>query len=160
MTCLDVLRMPAYHPHTGDRSAGARPGKALLTALVLAGVALAASACSRLPGLPGRGDRQTAGMVEDRVWIDTGEDAPRGTLRAFLSNGTLIMTSCTETYRLAAWRWVEGSTLVWDEDGEYIRAEVGLVGRDELALVMDLGGETVTRRYKLARAPVVCRDLR
>lgn len=131
----------------------------LRVALLLASLTLA-TACSHLPGLPGRGDKATAGMVEDRVWIDTGEDAPRGSLRAFLSNGTLIMTSCSETYRLAAWRWVEGSTLVWDEDSEYIRAEVGIVGRDEMALVMDLGGETVTRRYRLARAPVVCADLR
>jgi hypothetical protein len=128
-------------------------------ALVLAALALAA--CARLPevAMPGAGNDGTAELVEDRVWIDVGEDAPSGSLRAFLSDGTLVMTSCVETYRLAPWRWVEGATLVWEEDGRTIRAEVALVERGEMALVMDLGGETVTRRYRRAQAPVVCPDL-
>lgn len=117
---------------------------------------LAAAGCDRLPGVGGG----AGGSLENRVWVDTGDDAPRGSLRAFLSDGTLIMTSCTETYRLAAWRWVEGTTLVWDEDGAFIRAEVGFPERDAMALTMDLDGETVTRTYRLTRAPVVCPDLR
>ena len=32
-----------------------------------------------------------------------------------------------------------------EEDGRVLRAEVALVGRDELALAIDLGGEMVTR---------------
>ena len=43
------------------------------------------------------------------------------------------MTSCTETYRLAPWRWVEGATLVWEEDGRVLRAEVAMVERDAWA---------------------------
>ena len=69
------------------------------------------------------------------------------------------MTSCVETYRLAPWRWIEGATLVWEEDGRVLRAEVAFVGRDELALAIDLGGETVTREYRAAKSPVVCPDL-
>ena len=30
-----------------------------------------------------------AELVENRVWIDQSTDAPRGSLRAFLSDGTL-----------------------------------------------------------------------
>lgn len=120
-------------------------------------LALALPACGQIPFAPG-GD--SAGTLEDRVWVDTGDDVPRGTLRAFLSNGTLVMTSCSETYRLAPWRWVEGSTLVWDEDGAFIRARVAYPGRDEMTLVMDLGGEIVSRTYRLTRAPAVCPDRR
>ena len=69
-----------------------------------------------------------------------------GTLRAFLSDGTLVMTSCVETYRLAPWRWVEGAQLVWEEDGRSIRAEVVLAERTTMVLVVDLGDESVTAR--------------
>ena len=124
-------------------------------------LAAAVAGCGRLPAVavPGSGNRGTAELVEDRVWIDQGADAAPGSLRAFLSDGTLVMTSCVETYRLAPWRWVEGATLVWEEDGRVLRAEVALVGRDELALAIDLGGETVTREYRAAKSPVVCPDL-
>ena len=76
-----------------------------------------------------------------------------------MSDGTLVMTSCVETYRLAPWRWVEGATLVWEEDGRNLRAEVALVEKGALALVMDIGGETVTKNYQAAQSPVVCPDL-
>ncbi len=130
------------------------PALALLLATALAG-------CGRLPAVavPGSGNRGTAELVEDRVWIDQGADAAPGSLRAFLSDGTLVVTSCVETYRLAPWRWVEGATLVWEEDGQVLRAEVVLVGRDELVLAIDLGGEPVARTFRAARSPVVCPDL-
>ena len=60
------------------------------------------------------------------------------------------MTSCVETYRLAPWRWVEGGVLVWEEDGQNLRAEVALVEKGALALVIDIGGETVTENYRAA----------
>ena len=130
------------------------PALALMLAAAVAG-------CGRLPAVavPGSGNRGTAELVEDRVWIDQGADAAPGSLRAFLSDGTLVMTSCVETYRLAPWRWVEGATLAWEEDGRVLRAEVVLVGRDELVLAIDLGGEPVTRSFHAARSPVVCPDL-
>ncbi len=129
---------------------------ALLIATALAG-------CARVglpsPVMPGSGNKGMAELVEDRVWIDADPDAPLGTLRAFLSDGTLVMTSCVETWRLAPWRWVEGATLVWEEDGRNLRAEVAMAGRDEMALVIDPGGESLSRSYRAARAPVVCPDL-
>ncbi len=127
-------------------------------------VILALGGCARFgvptPAMPGSGNKGTAELLEGRVWIDEGADAARGTLRAFLPDGTLVMTSCTETYRLAPWRWVEGATLVWEEDGRSLRAEVAVVERDEMVLVIDLGnGETLTRHYRAAAAPEVCPDL-
>ncbi|HET9067866.1 MAG TPA: hypothetical protein VFN28_04425, partial [Amaricoccus sp.] len=122
------------------------------------------AACARLgvptPAIPGSGSKGVRELVEDRVWIDESPEAAAGTLRAFLSDGTLIMTSCTETYRLAPWRWVEGSTLVWEEDGNVLRAEVAIVERDTLALVVELaGGEELEQRFHAAKAPIVCPDL-
>jgi hypothetical protein len=132
--------------------------------------ALALGACSYVPkvAMPGSGSDMTRAFVENRVWLDTGEDAPRGTLRAFLSDGTLVMTSCVEVYRLAPWRWIEGSRLAWEEDGRSIHGEVVLAGRDEMVLAIELGDapgdepgdEIVTRRFSAAQAPVVCPDLR
>ena len=85
---------------------------------------------------------------------------PQGSLRAFLSDGTLIMTSCVETYRLAPWRWVEGAMLVWEEDGRSIRAEVALAERNEMVLVdRPRRGERLTRHFRRAESPVVCPDL-
>ncbi len=109
--------------------------------------------------MPGSGNKGTAALLENRVWIDQDPEAAKGTLRAFLTDGTLVMTSCVETYRLAPWRWVDGATLVWEEDGRNLRAEVALVEKESLALVIDVGDETITRRYKAARSPVVCPDL-
>ena len=128
--------------------------------MVLAGLAL--SACSYVPkvAMPGSGDDATRALVVDRVWLDTGDDAAKGTLRAFLSDGTLVMTSCVEVYRLAPWRWVDDSRLVWEEDGRSIHGEVVLAGRDELVLAIALDDETVTRRFSAAQAPVVCPALR
>jgi hypothetical protein len=108
---------------------------------------------------PGSGNEGTARLVEDRVWIGQDSEVAPGTVRAFLSDGTLVMTSCVEVYRLAPWRWVEGSTLVWGEDGATIRAEVALASRSELVLVLDLADGPVTRSYHAAQAPVVCPDL-
>lgn len=123
---------------------------------------LALAGCGYVPevAMPGSGSDSIRAMVEDRVWLDAGDDAAPGALRAFLSDGTLVMTSCVEVYRLAPWRWIEDSRLVWEEDGRSIQAEVVLAGRDEMVLAIALGDATDTRRFTAARAPVVCPDLR
>jgi hypothetical protein len=131
-----------------------RSGVALALAAALAG-------CGGMPrvDLPGAGawNRGTEELVEDRVWIDTGEDAAPGSVRLFLSDGTLLMTSCGETWRLAPWRWVDEGTLVWEEETAVIRAEVALAGPRELVLVLDLADGPVTRTYRWGQAPEVCR---
>ncbi len=131
-----------------------------LTTALLALLAL--GACSYVPkvAIPGSGSDMTRELVENRVWLDTGDDAPPGSLRAFLTDGTFVMTSCVEVYRLAPWRWIGGSRLAWEEDGRSIHGEVVLAGRDEMVLAIELGAETVTRKFSAARAPVVCPALR
>ncbi len=41
----------------------------------------------------------------DRVWQVTQAPTPpaKGSIYIFLANGTLLQTSCTETYRIATW---------------------------------------------------------
>ena len=140
------------------RSAG--PGQRGWRVWFVAGAGLGLAACARvgLPevAVPGSGGKTTREMVENRVWIEEGGAAAPGTFLAFLSDGTLVMDSCVETWRLAPWRWVEGSTLVWQEDTATLRAEVALVGGGELVLVMDPGGENASRSFAAAQAPVVC----
>ena len=138
---------------------GCLPRAGLLLAL------LGAAGCARLgiptPAFPGSGNKGMAELLEDRVWIDESPGAPAGSLRAFLSDGTLVMTSCVESYRLSPWRWVEGATLVWEEDGRAIRAEVAMAGRDRMGLVIDLGDdETLNQQFRAAQAPLLCPDLR
>lgn len=135
-----------------------RTGRAGLAAAALAGLV----GCSYMPGvaIPGSGSADMRGLVVNRVWQDKGADAPAGSIRIFLEDGTMAMTSCVETYRLSAWRWVEGSTLVWEEDDRTIRAEVALAGRDAMVLVIDLGdGASLSREFSAVQAPVVCPDL-
>jgi len=134
----------------------------LRAALLIALAGLAG--CARLgvptPAFPGSGNKGMAELVENRVWLDESPDAAKGSLRAFLSDGTLVMTSCVETYRLAPWRWVDGATLVWEEDGRSLRAEIAVAERDAMAMVIDLGdGETLTQSFRAAKAPVLCPDL-
>jgi len=127
------------------------------------GLALLIAGCGRvdLPevAMPGSGSRDMRALVEDRVWVSTDESAAPGTLRAFLSDGTLVMTSCGETYRLAPWRWVEDARLVWEEDGAVLRGEVVVAERRTLVLAVEVGGETLTQSYRVAVPPEVCPDL-
>ena len=130
--------------------------------LIILGALLAG--CARVglptPAIPGSGTKGMAELVEGRVWLDADADAPAGSLLAFLPDGTLVMTSCVEVYRLAPWRWIDGSRLAWEEDGRSIHGEVVLAGRDEMVLAIELDDETVTRRFSAAQAPVVCPELR
>ena len=38
-----------------------------------------------------------------KIWQVSNSPSPRGSLYIFLPNGTLLMTSCVETYRVASW---------------------------------------------------------
>src|SRR5262249_6373263 len=55
--------------------------------------------------------------LTNRIWIRAGESDLPGIMRLFLTDGTLVMDSCWETYRLAKWRMDPDQTLVWNEDG-------------------------------------------
>jgi hypothetical protein len=133
-------------------------------AATIAALLLAPAACSWVglpsPAMPGSGNKGMEALLRDRVWIDQSPQAPQGTLRAFLSDGTLVMTSCVETYRLAPWRWVSNARIVWEEDGQNVNAEVAVVSDDTLVLAVTLAdGTAESHTFKAAQSPVVCPDL-
>ena len=39
-----------------------------------------------------------------KIWVSTDSSSPLGTFQSCLPDGTLVMDSCVETYRLAKWR--------------------------------------------------------
>lgn len=117
---------------------------------------LGLGACGR-PDLPDMSlTAGPRGIFEDKVWMDQDPAAPAGSFRAFLSDGTLIMASCVETYRLAAWRRIDDTKLVWEEGGRLVRAEVAVLGARELALVIETGDGPLSQSFRAAAAPVVC----
>ncbi len=95
-----------------------------------------------------------------RVWAATHPSASPGTFRIFLPDGTLVMDSCGETYRLARWQPLGDSGVVWEEDTARIEAEVTESGADALTLRLQLVGEVREEHYVLARVPFVCPDSR
>jgi hypothetical protein len=108
---------------------------------------------------PSGADRLTDALA-DRVWIRTDSTGMPGVARVFLGDGTLIMDSCWETYRLAPWRALGDSAVSWTEDGATIRAGVTLSGPDRLTLRLALTGGTEEEHYRRTSAPFVCPEMR
>ena len=77
-----------------------------------------------------------------KVWLSTDASAPPGTIRIFLPDGTLLMDSCGETYRLAKWRAVDDRRIEWTEDTARIEAQITRLTDDELQLRLQLRAET------------------
>jgi len=94
------------------------------------------------------------------VWRDTNPAAASGTLRVFLPDGTLVMTSCVETYRLARWAPAGDQRIRWQEDTAAIEADVVRATDSELYLRLHLVGEVKEEHYIAATVPFVCPDLR
>jgi hypothetical protein len=126
-----------------------------LTACVLAAACRSPSA-----------DRQTRPASPEaqpfvaKTWMSTDRSAAAGTLRIFLPDGTLLMDSCGETYRLARWRAIDERLIEWQEDTARIEAEVSQVSADQLQLRLQLVGELKEENYRLAQGPFMCPDAR
>jgi hypothetical protein len=96
-----------------------------------------------------------------KAWLSTDPSAAPGTLRIFLTDGTLVMDSCVEVYRLARWRAIDERRIEWQEDTARIEADVTEAGSDQLQLRLHLaGGEIKQENYRLASVPFVCPDAR
>lgn len=93
-----------------------------------------------------------------QLWLREDPGAAPGELLAFLPGGSLLVTSCGETYRQARWQR-EGATLRWDEDGEPIRARVISVGEAALQLEFELRGGPEPRRYRASQESRACPEL-
>ena len=98
---------------------------------------------------------ETPRLLTDRVWMRSDLPDLPGSARVFLSNGTLLMDSCWETYRLEAWTAEADSAVRWQEDGQDVRASV--VSLTDDGLVLRVNGET--QEYAAASAPYLCPDM-
>jgi hypothetical protein len=81
-------------------------------------------------------------------------------LRIFQADGTLVMDSCFETYRLAKWRAIDDRRVEWQEDTARIEAEVTQATSNQLQMRLHLVSEVKEENYRLAQVPFVCPDSR
>ncbi|MEO7276057.1 MAG: hypothetical protein ABIX28_25870 [Vicinamibacterales bacterium] len=96
-----------------------------------------------------------------KTWMATDPSPAPGTFRIFLADGTLVMDSCGETYRLASWRSVGPQRVEWREDTERIEAEVSQPSPNRLRLRLRLrDGGRKDEQYQLAKVPYVCPETR
>ena len=94
-----------------------------------------------------------------KIWLSTDPSSALGTFRIFLHDGTLVMDSCVETYRLAKWRAIDSRRIEWQEDTATIEGEIAQPSPDELLLRVRLSGQVTEQRYRLATVPYVCPDM-
>ncbi|NOT27581.1 MAG: hypothetical protein HOP16_15960 [Acidobacteria bacterium] len=99
-------------------------------------------------------------LLVNKVWRVTSPNRAPGTFYAFLSNGTLIMTSCVETYRLATWIAETPTRLEITEDTT-VRYSADVLTLDEtrLNLRLNLKNEQVNLELATPQVPFVCPDL-
>jgi hypothetical protein len=103
-------------------------------------------------------DAQRSDLV-GKVWASTDASAAPGTFRIFLADGTLVMDSCGETYRLSPWRRIDDRHIDWTEDGIRIGAEIAELTADRLRLRIQLRSEIKEESYRPAKVPSVCPDM-
>ncbi len=130
-----------------------RSPRGLVAACCLVIAALTAPAPA---GAQARGAQSFVG----KTWISTDPTAAANTLRIFLPDGTLVMGSCTEPYRLASWRSMGAQRIEWREDTARIQAEVSYPRPNQLQLRLRLRSEIKDEHYRLATVPFVCPDSR
>jgi hypothetical protein len=137
----------------------------------LAVVLLVAAGCS--PSTPAPNASAPASSVQplaptnvtdrlvNKAWrITSPSDRAPGSFYIFLANGTLVMASCVETYRLAAWRADGPSRLMITEDpGVQYPAEMSEVGERQASLRLILKSEQVDLTLAQADVPYVCPDM-
>ncbi len=107
----------------------------------------------------GSEDRSALSGFTDRVWSRTEDGGLPGSMKVFLSDGTLIEDSCWETHRLSPWRIVSETAVSWNEDGIDIDATIVSLTEAELVLRLRLADGAVEERYEAATVPYLCPDI-
>jgi hypothetical protein len=95
----------------------------------------------------------------NRVWARADSTGLPGVTRIFLSDSTLVMDSCWETYQLAKWRAESDSVVSWQEGTAEVRARVVELDSDRLVLRLDLVDGPQDEHYRSAAVPFVCPDM-
>ena len=129
---------------------------------IAAVAALVATACSAPSAPPPAATPASAAPLAfvGKIWLSSDPAAVLGTIRIFLADGTLVMDSCFETYRLARWEALDGRRVAWQEDTARIEAEVDETTAGELRLRLQLTEEVKEERYRVADVPFICPDAR
>jgi hypothetical protein len=130
--------------------------------------AMAAAACapkeSSVAGAPATAVAELASPATgdnpllNRVWIRADANLP-GVMRIFLADGTLVMDSCWETYRLSQWQSVSPTAISWREDTAEIRADIVDVTDQVLVLKLNLVSGIQEEHYLAGSVPYVCPDM-
>lgn len=142
----------------------------MITPRCLVVLALALCACSsgprsdapdqtaQAPTIPAR---SLETRLSNKVWlVSQPTDRAPGSMYIFLSDGTLMMTSCVETYRLATWRSEgQGRLLVTEDPGTSYQVNVLEVAERDLRLRFELRNDTFELTLRAAEVPFVCPDL-
>lgn len=97
--------------------------------------------------------------LTDKVWVRSDDTGLPGMMQLFLSDGTLLSTSCWEGYRLSSWHMLSDTGITWEEDGMAITAEIEELNEVELILALDLMGEVAVQTFRAAPVPYVCPDM-
>lgn len=97
--------------------------------------------------------------LTNRVWTRSDSTGLPGVIRIFLTDGTLVLDSCWETHRLSKWQLQSDGSLLWQEDGMNIKAEVLTLSERELVLRLHLVSGTEDEHYAPASVPYVCPDM-
>ena len=92
-----------------------------------------------------------------KIWMTATFGQPRGSVRIFLPDKTLLIDSCFETYRIVEWGVVSENTIRWREDAVPIEAQYEQPAPDRLTL--RIAGQDQEQTYVAASAPYVCPDM-
>lgn len=103
---------------------------------------------------------ETADALTDHVWMRTDSSGLPGVTRIFLSDGTLVMDSCWETFQLVTWRAESDSVVAWNESGIPVRAKILELSARSLVLRVSLEDGTQDERYAAAQVPYLCPDMK
>ncbi len=97
--------------------------------------------------------------LTEKIWMRSDNPGLPGSMVLFLSEGTMLMDSCWEAYRINTWQMIDEDNITWNEDGMAIPAEIVELNEAELILSLHLGEETVEQHFEAAPVPYVCPDL-
>ncbi len=127
--------------------------------LLLPLVLLCACSAPQSGGSPPSREAQRQPEFVGKAWIAMDPSAAPGTLRIFLPDGTLVMDSCWEVYRLARWRASDDRRIEWTEDTAPIEAQITRLTGEEFHLRLQLVGDVKDEAYRLAQVPAVCPEM-
>ena len=135
-----------------------RPGASTLALALLLGTGCRGGSASAGAHVPSDGTPAVA--LTDRVWVRSDSTGLPGVMLIFLSDRTLLMDSCWETYRLARWRMESDSVLRWQEDSAEIGATIRALEDSALVLLVSLRDGSAEQHYTAAAVPYVCPDMK